>query len=104
MKDPNQKIKDTLNFKNKLIEKYMSQGIDIKSNFPTFKPKDTVIEGKSNITSTDFPIVSASKDYVQNKKNAGLENALPNRSVTIAQPNRMSYKIQGLYSKDKIDK
>ena len=104
MKDPNQKIKDTLNFKNKLIEKYMSQGIDIKSNFPTFKPKDTVIEGKSNITSADFPIVSASKNYTQNKKNAGLENALPNRSVTTGQPNRMSYIIQGLYSKDKIDK
>ena len=104
MKDPNQKIKDTLNFKNKLIEKYMSQGIDIKSNFPSFTPKDTVIQGQSNMTGPNSPLVSANKNYMQNKKNAGLGNALPNRSVTIGQPNRMSYIIQGLYSKDKIDK
>jgi hypothetical protein len=104
MKDPNQKIKDTLGFKNKLIDKYMSQGIDIKSNFPSFTTKDTVIQGKSNMTGPNSPLVSANKNYMQNKKNAGLGNALPNRSVTIGQPNRMSYLIQGLYSKDKIDK
>lgn len=104
MKDPNQKIKDTLGFKNKLIDKYMSQGIDIKSNFPSFTTKDTVIQGQSNMTSSNSPLVSANKNYMQNKKNAGLGNALPNRSVTTGQPNRMSYIIQGLYSKDKIDK
>ncbi len=104
MKYPNKKIKDTLGFKNNLIDKYMSQGIDIKSNFPNFTPKDTVVQGKSNMTGPKSPLVSANLNYNKNVKNAGLGNALPNRSVTIGQPSRMSYIIQGLYSKDKIDK
>ncbi len=105
MNDPLKKIKDTLGFNNKLIDKYLSIGIDVKNNFPNFnKDKDTIIQGKSNITGEKSPLVSANKNYMQNKKNAGLGNALPNRSVTTGQPNRMSYIIQGLYSKDKIDK
>ena len=104
MKDPNLKIKDTLGFKNKLIDKYMSQGIDIKSNFPSFTTKDTVIQGQSNMTGSNSPLVSANKNYNKNLQNAGLGNASPNRSVTIGQPNKMSYVIQGLFNKDKIDK
>ena len=108
MKDPNLKIKDTLGFKNKLIDKYMSQGIDIKSNFPSFTTKDTVIQGKSEPgTPKNFfqsPLVSANKNYNKNVNNAGLGNTRPDRNVTIGQPNRMSYVIQGLFNKDKIDK
>ena len=102
MKDPNLKIKDTLGFKNKLIDKYMSEGIDIKSNFTNFTPKDTVVQGKSNMTGPKSPLVSANLNFNKNVKNAGLENAIPNRTVTIAQPSRMNYIIQGLFSKSEI--
>jgi len=104
MKEPNQKIKDTLGFKNKLIDKYMNQGIDIKSNFPSFTINDTVVQGQSNMTGPKSPLVSANLNYNKNLQNAGLGNASPNRSVTIGQPSRMNYIIQGLYSKGKIDK
>ena len=109
MKDPNLKIKDTLDFKNKiafknsLIEKYMSQGIDIKSNFPNFKPNDTIVEGKSDMSGPNVPLVSAKINYDKNVNNARLGNARPDRTVTIGQPNKMSYVIQGLFNKDKID-
>ena len=55
------------------------------------------------MTGPKSPLVSANLNYNKNLQNAGLGNASPNRSVTIGQPNRMSYVIQGLYSKDKID-
>lgn len=113
MKDPNLKIKDTLDFKNKiafknsLIEKYMSQGIDVKSNFPNFKPNDTIVEGKSDMSGPknffQSPLVSAKINYDKNVNNAKLGNARPDRTVTIGQPDKMSYVIQGLFNKDKID-
>ncbi len=103
MKDPNLKLKDTLGFKNKLIEKYMNQNIDIRSNFPSFTINDTVVKGESNPTGPNFPLVSASKNYNKNLQNAGLGNASPNRTVTISQPSRMNYVIQGMFSKNKID-
>ena len=103
MKDPNQKIKDTLGFKNSLIEKHMKQGIDIKSNFPYFTINDTVVQGESNMTGPKSPLVSANLDFNKNVKKAGFEKAIPNRTVTIGQPNRMKYIIQGIYSKDKSD-
>lgn len=104
MKDPNLKLKDTLGFKNKLIEKYLSQGIDIRSNFPSFTINDTVVTGESNPTGSNSPLVSANKNYNQNLQNAGLGNASPNRSVTVGQPSRMNYIIQGMFSKNKINK